>query len=82
MFARVAPDCSSLLAPVDSSTDGRQSNDCVEWTDILLEAFKRARDKLHSNRTIALPRPEDELWIVTDGSVKEAPQCMPGRKIS
>ena len=77
--ATVVPDCSSLLAPLDGSTAGRQSNDRVEWTDTLRETFKRAQDKLHSNRTIAQQRPEDELWIVTDGSVKEcviaAPMC-------
>ena len=71
MLARVIPECSSLLAPLDSSTAGRQSIDRVEWTDTLREAFKRAQDKLHSNRTITHPRPEDELWIVTDGTVKE-----------
>ena len=72
MLARVVPDCPSLLAPLDSSTAGRQFNDRVDWTDTLHQAFKSAQDKLHSNRTIALPRPEDELWIVTDGSVKES----------
>ena len=71
MLARVVPDCSSQLAPLDSSKAGRQSNDRVEWTNALREAFKRAQDTLHSNRTIALPRPEDELWIVTGGSDKE-----------
>ena len=55
MLARVVPDCSSLLAPLDSLTAGRQSNDRSEWADTLHEAFKRAHDKLHSNRTIALP---------------------------
>ena len=55
MLARVVPDCSSIHAPLDSSTAGRQSSDRLEWTDTLGEAFKRAQDKLHSNRTIALP---------------------------
>ena len=71
MLARVVPGCSALLAQFDSVTDGRQSNEHIEWTDSLREASKRAKDKLHSRKTITLPRSTDELWLVTDGSVKE-----------
>ena len=71
MLARVVPGCSALLAQFDSVTGGRQSNEHIEWTDSLREAFKRAKDKLHSRKTITLPRSTDELWLVTDGSVKE-----------
>ena len=67
VLARVDPGCSSLLTTVESSTARRLSNDLLEWKDALHEAFKRAPDKLHSNRTITVPRPEDELWVVTDG---------------
>ena len=71
MLDRVVHGCSSLLAPFDSVTFGRQSSEHIEWTDSLLEAFKRAKDKLHSRKNITLPRSTDELWLVTDGSVKE-----------
>ena len=71
MLARVVPGCSALLAPFDSVTGGRQSSEHIELTDSLREAFKRAKDKLHSRKTITLPRSTDELWLVTDGSVKE-----------
>ena len=36
-----------------------------------LQAFKSAQTALHSSRTITLPRPDDQLWIATDGSVKQ-----------
>ena len=32
--------------------------------------FNRAQNKLMSNCTVVLPRHDDQLWIVTDGSVK------------
>ena len=71
MLARVVPGCSALLAPFDSVTGGLQSSEHIECTDSLREAFKRAKDKLHSRKTITLPRSTDELWLVTDGSIKE-----------
>ena len=70
MLARVIPGCSALLAPFDSVTGGRQSSEHIEWNDSLQEAFKRAKDKLQTRTTITLPRSTDELWLVTDGSVK------------
>ena len=73
MLARVVglPGCSALLAPFDSVTGGRQSSEHIEWNDSLQEAFKRAKDKLQTRKTITLPRSTDELWLVTDGSVKQ-----------
>ena len=41
------------------------------WTDALREAFKHAQTSLQTNKSITLPRPNDELWLVTDGSVKQ-----------
>ena len=40
------------------------------WCDELLLAFKTAQRALENNRTITIPQPQDALWIVTDGSVK------------
>ena len=71
MLARVIPGCSALLAPFDSVTGGRQSSEHIVWNDSLQEAFKRAKDKLQTRKTITLPRSTDELWLVTDGSVKQ-----------
>ena len=71
MLARVVPGCSALLAPFDSVTGGRQSSEHIEWNDSLQEAYKRAKDKLQTRKTITLPRSTDELWLVTDGSVKQ-----------
>ena len=39
-------------------------------TDELLVCFRSCQEVLTSNKSINLPKPEDQLWIVTDGSVK------------
>ena len=49
---------------------GRQSNEAITWSDDLRAAFKEAELALSSNRTITLPKPDDLLWIVTDGVVR------------
>ena len=70
MLAHVIPGCSALLAPFDDVTGGKQSSDRITWTDALREAFKHAQTS-QTNKSITLPRPNDELWLVTDGSVKQ-----------
>ena len=40
------------------------------WCDELPLSFKTAQRALADNRTITIPQPQDALWIVTDGSVK------------
>lgn len=46
VLSRVLPGCSSLLAPLDNVTAGRQSQEAIAWTD-----------ELSTCRTITLPRP-------------------------
>jgi hypothetical protein len=71
VLARVLPGCASILSPLDDAMAGRQSQDKLAWTDELRAAFSRAQESLASNKTIILPKPEDQMWIVTDGSVKQ-----------
>ena len=68
VLSRVIPDCSSLMFPLDGAVAGRQAKDKRMWSDDIRAAFKSA---LTSTKTITLPRPDDQLWIVTDGSVKQ-----------
>ena len=58
------------MAPLDDIVAGRQSNEDIPWCDDLRAAFKEAQLALSSNRTITLPKPDDLLWIVTDGAVR------------
>lgn len=70
VLARVVPHCSALLAPLDEAVAGKQSQDDIVWSDHLTEAFKFAQAALASCHTITLPKPDDQLWIVTDAAVK------------
>ena len=71
VLARVIPRCATLLAPLDDIVAGRASKDKIEWTDYSCEAFQKAQESLSSSRTITLPRPDDQLWIITDGAVRK-----------
>ena len=70
MLGRVLSGAAKLLAPLESLTAGRQSQDTISWSDELLVCFRSCQEALSSNRSITLPKPDDQLWIVTDGSVK------------
>ncbi len=68
VLARVMKDCSQLLSPLDDSIAGKTSADKIVWSDELLSAFNKAKSALSTNKTIMLPTPADQLWIVTDGA--------------
>ncbi|XP_068706826.1 uncharacterized protein [Montipora foliosa] len=70
MLGRVLSGAAKLLAPLESLTAGRQSQDTISWSDELLVCFRSYQEALTSNRSITLPKPDDQLWIATDGSVK------------
>ncbi|KAL2096322.1 hypothetical protein ACEWY4_008470 [Coilia grayii] len=70
VLARVIKHCSTLLTPLDEVVAGRDSKDIIQWTDESLSAFNRAQNALSTNHAIALPRPDDQLWIVMDGAVR------------
>ena len=70
-LSRVLPNCSQLISPLDDSIHGQKSQDRVVWSDRLKESFLLAQKGLSSHKSITLPRPTDQLWVVTDGSVKQ-----------
>lgn len=70
VLSRVLPRYADLLDPLDKATAGRESREKLLWSEDLLSAFRTAQAALNNHRTITLPQPEDSLWIVTDGSVK------------
>ena len=70
MLSRVIKGYSILLAPLENITAGSQSQDTVVWSEELLASFSSAQKALSSNKSIILPKPEGQLWTVSDGSVK------------
>ena len=70
VLSRVLKGYAVLLHPLEHLTAGKASRDRIIWTDDLRTAFRKAQSALQECDTITLPSPEDELWIVTDASVK------------
>lgn len=70
-LSRVLPRCAQLISPLEEGIMGLKSQDHVTWTESLQDAYKTAQSYLSSRQAIVLPKRDDQLWIVTDGSVKE-----------
>ena len=70
MLSRVIPGCSSLLAKLDDAVAGRESKESIQWSDDLRASFRKAQAALSTARTISLPIPSDQFWIVTDGALR------------
>lgn len=71
VLARVVKNTATLLSALDDAVAGRDSKESLHWTDELLHVFTSAQKALSTNRAITLPRPDDQLWIVTDGAVRD-----------
>ena len=71
VLARVVKGCSDILAPLEHIVAGKPSTDKIEWTNELHESFSKAKNKLLATEVITLPKPSDQLWIVTDGAVRD-----------
>ena len=70
VMARVIQHCSALLAPLDDAIAGKASQEKITWTDELHCSFNKVKESLSSSRSVTLPRPDDQLWIVSDGAVR------------
>ena len=66
VLTRIIKSCSQLL----SSIARKSSSDKIFWSDGLLSAFNKAKSALSTDKSIVLPKPTDQLWVVTDGAVK------------
>ena len=64
----VTPNISVLLAPFESATAGKDSNEAFIWSYDLEKTFREAKNKINTLVTLYLPSPEDQLILQTDGS--------------
>lgn len=71
VLSRVVQYTSQLFAPLDDVVAGNDPKDIIVWNDELLAAFQKAQEALTTNKAITLPRPSDQLWIVTDGALRK-----------
>ena len=49
VLGRVIPQCSKVLAPLESCIEGRKSQDVLHWSDNTREAFRVAQNTLSTN---------------------------------
>ena len=52
-------------------TAGKNSSYKLSWTEGQIESFHRAQSALLDNKSIVLPNPSDQLWIVTDRAARK-----------
>ena len=69
VLSHVLSHCFQLIDPLESSLAKLQSHDLMQWDDNLRQQFVNAQEALKSHKSVVLPRPSNQLWIVTDGSV-------------
>ena len=67
-LSRTMPGYSDVLMPLEDAIAGRDGKDKLVWTDDLLAAFKLSQDHLKTAKALTLPRPEDQLQLITDAS--------------
>ena len=64
----VTPNISSLLAPFEAATAGKESNENFEWSHELEQKFRNAKIAIATMKTLYLPSPEDQLLLLPDAS--------------
>ena len=71
VISRVVKGCSHVLSPLEEYAAGKSSSDKIVWSDDLRASFEKAKITVNSANSIVIPKASDQLWIVTDGAVKE-----------
>lgn len=68
VFNRVLRGCAGYLSQLEAAICGKQKQDKINWTEELLEHFRKAQAMLSEVKSVTLPTPHDQLIIVHDGS--------------
>ena len=71
-LARVIPQCSAILSPLEECVAGRVSSEKIAWTSELSDHFTKAKGHLQNAKTITIAKQSDKLWVVTDAAQKHA----------
>ena len=68
VFNRLVKGCARFVSDLDAATAGKQKTDSITWSDSLSSTFRKAQNALSKASKITLPRIQDQLTIVHDGS--------------
>ena len=69
-ISRVLPRYANTLSPLEAAIRGKNGKENINWSDDLINSFKKAQQSLLHAKTITIPKPSDTLWIVTDAAVR------------
>ena len=71
-LSNVLPSSANKLHHLDlMCSNSKSPSEKIVWTDKLLESFNASKTNLKNAKTIALPRPEEHLQIITDAAMTE-----------
>ena len=62
------PNYSTYLSELEACVAGKESKDKIVWTESMIKSFKSAQTALKNPKTITLPKPDDQLILVSDAS--------------
>ena len=68
-LSRVIPSCANFIGPLEALVGSKQSQERLD-PSITNEPFQKAQLALSTSKSIVIPRPSDQLWIVMDGTIK------------
>ena len=71
-ISRSLPFYADILDPLEQVCGSRESGEKIAWSDELCEAFNRSKSHLKKVCPVILPKPSDQLHIVTDAAVRSA----------
>ena len=69
-FYRCKADMSVILRDLELFVASKKSSERLEWTDELKERFEESRSKIKDLDSVYLPKPDDQLVITSDWSMK------------
>ena len=70
-LAGVIQNCFSFVSLLEDLVAGKPSHKSINWYDSSAEVFIIAQKLLYNHKSITIPKPEGQLWLVTDGAVKK-----------
>ena len=71
VLARVIPQSTKYMFPPEVAIAGHSPGSTLTASPDLRDAFSAARQGLSTHETITIPTIDHQLWIITDGAVRE-----------
>ena len=67
-LSRVLKSYSDYMGPLEDAVAGKSKSEKIQWSETLINNFKKAQNHLSTNNTLTMPRRNDQLKIICDAS--------------